>query len=308
MQRKCLKSFHKGYFQFEIERDNYLDALTLMRPEDIHNYPGDYGTALLYYLDDVEQAEPYLVAATESPKKLSPHERFRLGKAFHSAGQCIDALKAFKPLKNLIIPELKQEWAYYRSECFLTLRSKKRSAQALLDTVDGLWVSHAYYNLAMAHNQSSLNKNLALNALLAAVDTNKIKTRLERELNDRIYYAIGAISFEEDQPEQAERFFKKIHLDSNIAAQALYMNGVIKLSLRDFRAATQSWTRTKKIPNDCAGCSGNLYSPFLLLMRAQDIKHKQLKRIWMLAEFLNRKCEIFRKSLSPSRLMVFVRY
>ena len=58
-----------GEIKFEIERDNYLDALTLMTEEDKVANPANYGAALLYYLEDPEEAQEYLDNQAESLKK-----------------------------------------------------------------------------------------------------------------------------------------------------------------------------------------------------------------------------------------------
>ena len=236
----------KGMVQFEVERGNYLSALAYMAPSDRSVFPVSYAGALRGLGMTAENVDAVLKPLVAKPETMTPVDRFRVGKIYYQLGECIEALKAFKPLKNKLPLDMKQEWAFYRANCFIKLGSKKRAAQVLSDILNGPWISNAYYNLAIAYNDSSISKTKALVALRVASTLNDGSTPAQRELNDRIYFAAGAIYLNEGKADLAEQFFKKIHLESSSAPQGLYMHGVTKLEQKDFRAATQSWFSAKK--------------------------------------------------------------
>ena len=236
-----------GMIRFEIERENYFDALVLMSETDKTRRPIDYASALNGFHMDTD-VKPLLDKATAKGKELTPIDLFRIGRTQYLSDNCIPALKAFKNLRNKIPVEEKQEWAFYRANCFIKLGSNKRAAQAINDLLSGLWISHAYYNLAIAYGEASTNKTKALVALRVAVSLNEGENKLEQELNDRINYAAGQFYLDSNKPKLAGDFFKKVYLESASAPQALYLNGVSHLETNDFRAATQSWFSVKKYP------------------------------------------------------------
>lgn len=239
---------YRGLVKYEVESGDYFNALVLMDDRFSETDIISQVSALEGF--NISQDIDLLLTQIEREKKENDTDidYFKLGKVAYFADQCIPALKAFKKLKNKLSLEDKQEWAFYRANCFIKLGSKVRAAQVLSDILGGIWASHAYYNLAMAYAESSANKTKALVALRVAVSLNDGKTREEQELNDRINYAAGAIYLEGDKPDVAVRFFKKVHLESATAPQALYLNGVALLEQNDFRAATQSWFSVKKYP------------------------------------------------------------
>ena len=240
---------YRGMIQYKLESNDYFNALVLMDEDFRETDVVSYVSALEGF--NIEQDIDALLESIQGRNKKENNteiDYFRIGKAAYFADQCIPALKAFKKLKNKLSISEKQEWAFYRANCFIKLGSNIRSAQVLSDILGGIWASHAYYNLAMAYAESSSNKTKALVALRVAVSLNNGKTKAEQELNDRINYAAGALYLENNKPDVAARFFKKVHLESATAPQALYLNGVAHLEQNDFRAATQSWFSVKKYP------------------------------------------------------------
>lgn len=236
-----------GMVRFEIERGNAFNALVLMSEQDRVRRPIDYASALndFHMPSDVEALLEQAMSARTKP---TPIERFRIGKTQYLRDNCVPALKSFKELKNHLSTEEKQEWAYYRANCFIKLGSNKRAAQAVNDLLTGIWIAHAYYNLAMAYSEASTNKTKALVALRVASSLMDGNNKLEQELQDRIHYAAGQFYLDNQKSQLASEFFKKIHLESASAPQAMYLNGVALLDQNDFRAATQSWFSVKKYP------------------------------------------------------------
>lgn len=288
-----------GVIRFEVERGNALGALALLDKQDRDSLPVAYASALNGFGMDKDEIYTLLERARKDASALRPEDLFQLGKIYYSRGDCIPALKAFKHLANKLSLEAKQEWAFYRANCSIKLGSPKRAAQVLSDLLNGLWVSHAYYNLAMAYNEASTNKTRALVALRVAASLNPGKTRLEKELHDRIYYAAGSFYLESEKARQASDFLKKIHLDSLIAPQALYLHGVALLEQKDFRAATQSWFSVRKYPTIQQGVpesllaipyayegSGYVSQALEAYLEASDSFEKELNKIRKLSELI----------------------
>jgi len=238
---------YRGMVQFQLDSGNHFDALVYMDQTYIENDPLSYAAALNGFNMDGSVASIMDVIRSQK-KELGSNELFRLGQIEYDSGNCIPALKAFKQLKNKLGLEKKQEWAFYRASCFIKLGSDTRAAQVLSDILSGIWISHAYYNLAMSYAETNSVKTKALVALRVAASLNEGESKAEQELNDRIHFAAGAIYLNEGKPDFATDFFKKVHLDSDTAPQALYLNGVAQLELNDFRSATQSWFSVKKYP------------------------------------------------------------
>ncbi len=236
---------YEGWARFQVESGRYLDALVIMDEVYQNDQAVTYAAALKGF-NLAATLAPVLEALSPNKAELSPYEWFTLGKVFYHSDECIPALKSFKRLKNRLSLEDKQEWAFYRANCFIKLGSDTRAAQVLSDILSGQWISHAYYNLAMSYAAGSTSKTKALVALRVASSLNQSTTLVERELNDRVNYAAGSLLLGEGQPDRAIEFFKNVHLDSMIAPQALYLNGVAQLEINDFRSATQSWYAVKK--------------------------------------------------------------
>lgn len=242
---KMPEELYSGLLRYQVESERYLDALVHMDELATKKHPVLYAAALKGFNLNTELSS-LLETLPKDTESMSSYDWFSLGKVFYYSDQCIPALKAFKRLKNKLSLEEKQEWAFYRANCFIKLGSDMRAAQVLSDILSGIWIAHAYYNLAMSYASTNTSKTKALVALRVASSLNQGKTRPEMELNDRIHFAAGAILLNEDEPALAVDSFKKVHLDSLSAPQALYLNGVAQLELNDFRAATQSWYAVKK--------------------------------------------------------------
>jgi len=245
------KSLYEGMVQFELDRGNHFKALTLMNKtyQDAHHV--DHVTAL-YGFNIKSEIDEVLKKIYQQQKNKSAtftsKDEFKIGRLEYQLGRCKPALRAFKKLKNKLSKEEKQEWIFYRSNCFIRLGSNIKAMQVLNDTVDGIWASHAYYNLGVSYDESSRNKSKALKAFKLAILLNKGKTLQEKALKNQINLSVGSLYLNAEKPDLSSNFFKKVYLDSLIAPQALYLNGLAKLELNDFRAATQSWFSVKKYP------------------------------------------------------------
>jgi len=242
---------YEGMIQYELDRGNHFKALTLMDEvyQDTHRV--DHITALKGFNVNSEIHEILKkIYAQEKNKNVtfSSKDYFQIGRLEYQLGRCKPALRAFKKLKNKLSQEEKQEWIFYRANCFIRLGSNKNAMQVLNDTVDGIWASHAYYNLGVSYDESSRNKSKALKAFKLAILLNKGKTLQEKALKNQINLSVGSVYLNAEKPDLSSNFFKKVYLDASIAPQALYLNGLAKLELNDFRAATQSWFSVKKYP------------------------------------------------------------
>jgi len=238
---------YEGMVRFELESNDYFDALVLMDENYKKSHQVDYAYALSGFNVSNDVA-PLLAGSKKKVNDFTSRDHFNIGKIQYQSDECVPALKSFKKLKNKLSLEYKQQWAFYRSNCFIKLGSNKRSAQVLTDILGGVWASYAYFNLAMSYAEGSRDKTKALIALRVAESLNAGKTREEKSLNDRINLAAGALYLEGGKPGLAVDFFKKVHLDSDTAPKALYLNGLSQLELGDFRSATQSWSSAKTYP------------------------------------------------------------
>lgn len=238
---------YEGLVKFKLNSERYYDALTLMDAAYIASHPVDYATAL-HGFNLQDEGRELVKKAIAKPKKLHPEDFFNAGRMYYSDDDCIGALKAFKKLKNKLSLEDKQKWVFYRANCFIRLGSDSRAAKVLTDMIGGVWASYAYFNLAMSYAEGSRDKTKALVALRVAESLNKGKSDEEKALNDRINLAAGALYLENKKPALAIEFFKKVHLESDSSAAALYLHGLAKLESGDFRSATQSWFSAKTYP------------------------------------------------------------
>jgi len=236
---------YEGMVGFELESGNFFNALVLMDDAYREKYPVNYASALNGF--NIEGGvKDLLEVALKKNKSLGNQDYFNIGKIQYHSDECIPALKSFKKIKNKLSLEDKQEWAFYRANCFIKLGSNKRAIKALKDILGGTWASYAYYNLALSFAEGSRDKRKALGVLRIARDLNAGKTQEEKSLKDKIHLAAGALYLEEGKPDAATSFFKKVYLDSESAPKALYLNGVSHHELGDFRAATQAWSSAKK--------------------------------------------------------------
>jgi hypothetical protein len=236
---------YQGMIKFELESGNHFNALVLMDEDYAKAHPVDYASALNGF--NVKGEVFSIIDSVKKQKKvLDPQDIFNIGKVQYEDDQCIPALKSFQKLKNKLSLDDKQKWAFYRANCFIKLNSNKKAGQVLTDILGGVWASYAYYNLAMSYAEGSRDKTKSLVALRVAESLNQGETKEEKSLNDRINLSAGALYLESGKPDLAIKFFKKVHLDSDSSAHALYLNGLSHLELGDFRSATQSWFSTKK--------------------------------------------------------------
>jgi len=245
------KSLYVGMVQFELDRGNHFKALTLMDEAYQDAHVVDHVTALNGFNinSDIDKILKKVYAQVKNKSiTLTSKDYFKIGRLEYQLGRCKPALRAFKKLKNKLSQEEKQEWIFYRANCFIRLGSNKNAMQVLNDTVDGIWASHAYYNLGVSYDESSRNKSKALKAFKLAILLNKGKTLQEKALKNQINLSVGSVYLNAEKPDLSSNFFKKVYLDASIAPQALYLNGLAKLELNDFRAATQSWFSVKKYP------------------------------------------------------------
>lgn len=243
------KELYEGMINFEINSGNFFRALVLMNDNYIASNPVSYIRALwgFHIEGDVNQLLSKF-SDNKAKSNLSVQDRFYIGEILYEKGECLESLKAFKTLKKKLSLDDKQRYAFYAANCFIKLGSDKRAAKVLTDILAGKWAAYAYYNLAMSYAEASRDKTKALVALRVAASLNGNKTSDEKALNDRIYLAAASLYLESEKTQNSLEFFKKIHLDSESSAQALYLNGLAHLELGDFRSANQSWLAAKKYP------------------------------------------------------------
>jgi len=246
---------YQGMVQYELQSGNYFKALTLMNQDYQAGHLVNKIVALSGFNinEDVEQLLKVFHQQEKKNKnsKISTNnsaDYFQIGRLEYQAGRCKPALRAFKKVKRNLSIDDKQEWAFYRANCFIRLGSNVRAAQVLNDNLSGAWAAYAYYNLAQSYNEASRDKTKALVALRIANSLTSGSTSEEKALSNQINLAAGSMYLNESKPDLASNFFKKIFLDAAIAPEALYLNGLAKLELNDFRSATQSWFSVKKYP------------------------------------------------------------
>ena len=235
---------YEGMIEYELKSGSYFNALVLMDDAYKESHPIRYADGLKgFHIDGDVSA--IIEKAKNSKKDI---DWFTIGKIEYDNNECKPSLRAFKKLKNKLTLDEKQKWAFYRANCFIKLGSKKRAAQVLNDMLGGIWTSYAYFNLAMAYAETSQNKSTSLVTLRIAESFLIKETREEKALKDRINLAAGSLYLNGNKPDLALEFFKKVYLDSESAADALYLNGVAYHELGDFRSATQAWFSVKKYP------------------------------------------------------------
>ncbi|MFV1873708.1 MAG: hypothetical protein ACMZ64_10345 [Oleiphilus sp.] len=237
---------YHGMIQFELNSGRYFDALVMMDEDYRKNHFVDYLTALQGF--NINKDLPKLIEQPKRNNSTSDEEFFKLGRLEYHQDNCVPALKAFKKIKNTVALEEKEEWSFYRANCFIKLGSNVRAGQALNDMIGGIWAAYAYYNLAISYSESSRDNTRALGALYIAASLNTGNSKEAKALNDRIHLAAGRLYLDENKYDSAVQFFKKIHLDSDSTAPGLYLNGLAQLELGDFRAATQTWHSLKTYP------------------------------------------------------------
>jgi hypothetical protein len=245
------KELYEGMIQFELDRGNHFKALMLMDETYKNKHFVNHVAALKGFNinSDVDKILEKIYAQEKSKDVIfTSKDYFQIGRLEYQLGRCKPALRTFKKLKNKLSQEERQEWIFYRANCFIRLGSNVKAMQILNDTVDGIWASHAYYNLGVSYDESSRDKSKALKAFKLAKLLNRGKTLQEKELNNQINLSVGSVYLNADKPDLSSKFFKKIYLDSSIAPQGLYLDGLAKLELNDFRSATQTWLSVKKYP------------------------------------------------------------
>jgi TolA-binding protein len=237
---------YQGMIQYELDSGRYFDALVLMDDQYKKSHPIQYLSALQGF--NISHDLPELIEKAKSGKKPSDLDYFLLGKSEYLRDDCLAALKLFKNIQNNLPLESKEPLTFYRANCFIRLGSNVRAAQALTGMVGGIWVAYAYYNLAVSYAETSRDKTKALVALRVAESLNTGSTKEAKALNDRINLVAGKLYLESDKKDSAIQFFKKVYLNSESTAPALYLNGLAQLELGDFRAATQAWHSLKSYP------------------------------------------------------------
>lgn len=234
---------YNGLIQFELNSGRYFDALVLMDENYQNTHLVDYMTALQGF--DIVRDIPELIEKTKKNKNLSDDDYYKIGRTEYHQGNCLPTLKAFKKIQNNLSLDDKEQWSFYRANCFIKLGSNVKAGQALNDVLGGLWAAYAYYNLAISYSESSRDNTRALGALYIAESLNLGESKEAKSLNDRINLAAGKLYLDANKYDSAIQFFKKIYLDSESTPAGLYLNGVALLESGDFRAATQTWHSLK---------------------------------------------------------------
>lgn len=194
--------------------------------------------------------------ATELFQKLSlmPNDeaadeaRFSLGKSQFESGDCSAARKYLEPDFNRLAQSLVNQRTFFLASCYSRDRKFNQAAQELSGLQAGHWAAYGYYNLAMAYAENDTNSTRATLALRVAMAMASANDSEALELRDKIAVAAGYLAIQEEDFLKAQSFLKKVRIDSDSAAEALYLLGLSQSSQNDYRSAVQSWYRIRKYP------------------------------------------------------------
>ena len=237
---------YEGMIKFELDSGKYFDSLVLMDEGYQVKHLVNYLTALHGF--NIKNDLPKQIIKALKLKNLKDSDYYQIGRLEYLQDNCIPALKAFKKINNSLSLVDKEEWSFYRANCFIKLGSNVRAGQALNDMIGGEWAAYAYYNLAVSYAETKRDNTRALGALGIADSLNLGQSKEAKSLNDRINLAAGKLYLDAQKYDAAIPFFRSIHLDSESTPAGLYLNGLALLESGDFRAATQAWHSLKSYP------------------------------------------------------------
>ncbi|KZZ42349.1 hypothetical protein A3758_07270 [Oleiphilus sp. HI0118] len=247
----------KGMLEYHLDREDYFTVLTMLQADDRDTNPlhvalaeQHLGLAQSYPLKTLEQ---HIKTLNERDRS-----RLRLASLLYRQGDCKNALKHLKGKAQDLNGALQNQRAYLRGQCFIELGNHNFAAQSLSRALEGEWAASAYYNLATDYAATSRNPRRALLSLKVARDINLGEGLSEVELTNRINLSAGALYLDNGKPEMANEFFNQIEMDSIYVTQALYLSGLAKNELQDYRGAIQSWQASLQFGLSAPGVAESL--------------------------------------------------
>lgn len=149
---------------------------------------------------------------------------------------------------NLSSGQRKQEALFYRADLQRRAGQTDQAGRTLSRMDGGYWAALGYLNLAADYSRTDRDPSRALVSLrvaqaLAAEDTNPDRAR---DLTNRILLRAGVLSCQSEDYTKALGFLEKVTLDSYLAPQALYFDGLAHAGRDNYRAAMQAWHRARK--------------------------------------------------------------
>lgn len=250
-------ALHEGLLEFHLDRQDYFVVLSMLEGEERDKYP------LHAALAEQSLGLPQSYSLKQLEKHLKGLEqrdraKLRLASLLYAQGDCKNALKHLKGKSKSLNSGLQTQRAYLRGQCFIELGNHNFAAQALSSALEGEWAASAYYNLAADYAASSRNPRRALLALKVARDINQGSSLSEDELTNRINLSAGALYLDNDKPDLANDFFNQIAMSSIYVTQALYLSGLSKHALQDYRGAIQSWLANQQYGLSSPGVAESL--------------------------------------------------
>ena len=127
----------EGLVRYDIESGNYFRALVWMDDAFRQAQPVTYAEAL-HGFGLAEDSSAVIEQLYKAKTELKPVDRYRLGRLEYETGNCKEALKNLKDLKNVIKAEEREQWAYYRASCSIRLGGNNYAANAFSEELGGL--------------------------------------------------------------------------------------------------------------------------------------------------------------------------
>lgn len=165
-----------------------------------------------------------------------------------AAGDDKEAESHIRMAVNLSAGSRKQEALYYAAELQRRAGQPDIAGSTLSRMDEGYWAALGYLNLAADYSRTDRDPSRALVSLrvaeaLVADDTD---TDRARDLTNRILLRAGVLSCQSKDYAKALGFLEKVTLDSYLAPQALYFDGLAHAGRDNYRAAMQAWHRARK--------------------------------------------------------------
>lgn len=256
-QQPLPQDIRHGLLEYHLDRENFFSVLTLLEQSERELYPLHVAVAEHY----LGLAQSFSLDVLDKYVRGLPdadRARLRLASLLYAQGDCKNALKHLKGKAKGLSSTLQTQRAYLRGQCFIQLGNNNFAAQALSQALEGEWAATAYYNLASDYAATSSNPRRALLSLKVARDINQGSDLSEVELNNRINLSAGALYLDNEKPELANGFFDQISMDSVYVTQALYLSGLAKNAMQDYRGAIQSWQANQQFGMASPGVAESL--------------------------------------------------
>ena len=158
------------------------------------------------------------------------------------------ATASLRAAVNLTGGDSKQEALYYQAELQRQSGKADEAGRTLSKMDSGYWAALGYLNLAADYSRTDQDPSRALVSLrvaeaMVAEDPNASRAR---SLRNRILLRAGVLSCQRGDFDKALGFLEKVTLDSYLAPQALYFDGLAHAGRENYRAAMQAWHRARK--------------------------------------------------------------